>query len=134
MSGIDDRTMRRNQMAERMGEMKEKLKPYFYALLILLVIGMIWYSYDQFFSYAGVTNVITIEIKNVEVTQRYGEHTLIWGNHAYGDRVFKYTLVGRHDLDIGSVYRITYVNRVRILPLSLRITLWGEVISIEEIQ
>ena len=133
MEEVDDRTKRRNQMTERMGEMKEKLKPYLIALLILLVIGGIWYSYDRFFSYAGVTNVITIEVTNIEVTERYGEHTTIWGNHAYGDRVFKYTLIGRHDLNIGSVYRITYVNRVKILPLSLRLDLWGEVISIDVI-
>ena len=95
MEEVDDRTKRRNQMTERMGEMREKLKPYLIAVLILLVIGAIWYSYDRFFSYAGVTNVITIEVMNIEVTERYGEHTIIWGNHAYGDRVFKYTLTGR---------------------------------------
>lgn len=133
MEEVDDRTRRRNQMAERMGQVREKLKPYLFAVLILLVIGVSWYSYDRFFSYAGVTNVITIEVTNIEVTERYGEHTTIWGNHAYGDRVFKYTLIGRHDLDIGSVYRITYVNRVRILPISLRLSLWGEVVNIEEI-
>lgn len=133
MEEVDDRTRRRNQMAERMGQVREKLKPYLFAVLILIVIGVSWYSYDRFFSYAGVTNVITIEVTNIEVTERYGEHTTIWGNHAYGDRVFKYTLIGRHDLDIGSVYRITYVNRVRILPISLRLSLWGEVVNIEEI-
>ena len=133
MEEVDDRTKRRNQMTERMGEMKEKLKPYLIALLILLIIGGICYSYDRFFSYAGVTNVITIEVTNIEVTERYGEHTVIWGNHAYGDRVFKYTLIGRHDLNIGSVYRITYVNRVKILPLSLRLDLWGEVANIDVI-
>ena len=133
MEEVDDRTKRRNQMTERMGEMKEKLKPYLIALLILLIIGGIWYSYDRFFSYAGVTNVITIEVTNIEVTERYGEHTVIRGNHAYGDRVFKYTLIGRHDLNIGSVYRITYVNRVKILPLSLRLDLWGEVSNIDVI-
>ena len=131
MEEVDDRTRRRNQMAERMGEMRERLKPILIALLIILVIGAIWYSYDRFFSYAGVTNVITIEVTNIEVTERYGEHTFIWGNHAYGDRVFKYTLIGRYDLNIGSVYRITYVNRVKILLLSLRLELWGEVISID---
>ena len=133
MEEVDDRTRRRNQMSERMGEMRERLKPILIALLIILVIGAIWYSYDRFFSYAGVTNVITIEVTNIEVTERYGEHTTIWGNHAFGDRVFKYTLIGRHDLNIGSAYRITYVNRVKILLLSLRLDLWGEVISIDVI-
>ena len=119
---------------EKMDEMKTKVKPYLYGLIVLLAIGGAWYSYDQFFSYAGVTNVITIEVMNVEVTERYGEHTVLWGDHALGDGVFQYTLTGKQDLSIGSVYRITYVNRVKILPVSLRIALWGDVVSVEEIQ
>lgn len=130
----DDRKIRREKMKEKMGEKMTQMKPYLYGVVFLLIVGGIWYSYDQFFSYAGVTNVITVDIRNVEVTERYGEHTVIWADHAFGDRAFKYTLIDEHDLDIGSTYRITYVNRVKILPLSLRIALWGEVLSVEEIQ
>lgn len=134
MSEKDDRKKRRKEMMGWIGEMKTKMPPYLYGLVVILALGTVWYSYDQFFSYAGVTNVVTIEVSNVEVTERYGEHTLLWSEHALGDGAFQYTLAGRHDLDIGSVYRIKYVNRVRILPASLRITLWGDVVTVEEIQ
>jgi hypothetical protein len=41
------------------------------------------------------------------------------------NRVFRYTLTGNHDLEPGSFYRIEYVNRVKILWISLRLALWG---------
>ena len=121
-------------MKEKMGEKAEQIKPYLYVLIAIMVVGGVWYSYDQFFSYAGVTNHVTAEIRNVEVTERYGEHTTIWADHATGDGTFIYTLVGKHDLVIGATYRIEYVNRVKVLPASLRLALWGDVVSIEEIQ
>jgi hypothetical protein len=123
----------RSKMQARMGSMKEKIKPALIILAILIVIYYIWFSYDRFFSYAGVTNVITIEVQNVEVSERYGEHTMVWATHSFGDKTFKYTFSGRLDFEVGSTYRIEYVNRVKILWVSFRLALWGEVASIEQI-
>ena len=131
--GNDSGEERRNKMKERMGEMKEKIIPALKILAIFLVIYGVWYSYDNFFSYAGVENTITIIVQNVETSERYGVHTAIWATHSYGDRTFSYSLVGSHDLQPGKTYRITYVNQVKILWMSLRLDLWGEVTSIEMI-
>jgi len=108
-------------MKERMAGMKEKIKPVFIILAILIIIYSAWFSYDRFFSYAGVTNVITIEVQNVEVSERYGQHTVVWATHSYGDRTLRYIFKGRHDFVPGTTYRIDYVNR-------------GEVTSIEQIE
>jgi len=125
LDGNDDRKIRREKMMQKMGEMKNKLKPVLIISMVLLVIGGVWYSYDQFFSYAGVTSVAVVNMRNIEISERYGEHTTIWADNALGDKTFKYTLIGIQELDIDSTYRITYVNRVKILPFSLRIALWG---------
>lgn len=124
---------RRSKMMERMGGMKEKIKPALIILAILIIIYSAWYSYDRFFSYAGVTNVITLKVQNVEVSERYGEHTVVWAAHSYGDKTFKYTFEGRHNFVIGATYRREYVNRVRVLWISLRLALWGEITSIQQI-
>lgn len=121
LDGNDDRKIKREKMMRKMGEMKNKLKPVIIVSMVLLVLGGVWYSYDQFFSYAGVTNIAVVNVRNIEVTERYGEHTNIWADHALGDKTFKYTLIGNQELDIGSTYRITYVNRVKIRPFSLRL-------------
>jgi hypothetical protein len=121
-------------MKERMAGMKEKIKPVFIILVILIVIYCVWYSYDRFFSYAGVTNVITIEVQNVEVSERHGQHTVVWATHSHGDRTFRYVFEGRHDLVPGTTYRIEYVNRVKILWVSFRLALWGEVTLIDQIE
>ena len=130
MGNRDSGEERRNKMKERMGELKEKIKPALIILAILILIYCIWYSYEKFFSYAGVANAVTIEVQNVEVSERYGEHTIVWATHSHGDRTIKYTFKGRHDFTPGSTYRIEYVNRVRVLWISLRLALWGEVTSI----
>jgi hypothetical protein len=116
-----------------MAGMKEKIKPALIVIAVLLIAYCAWYSYDRFFSYAGVPNSFTIEVQNVEVSERYGEHTTVWARHSDGDGAFRYVMDGRHDLEPGSVYRIEYVNRVKILWISLRLALWGEVTSIERI-
>ena len=131
MGDRDSREERSGKMKERMGGMKEKVKPALYVLAVLIVLYCAWYSYDRFFSYAGVSNTVTIEVQNVEVSERYGEHTEVWATHSLGDRTFRYTFIGRHDLEPGSTYRIEYVNRVKVLWISLRLALWGEVTSVE---
>ena len=133
MGDKDSREERRGKMMERMGGVKEKIKPALYVLVILIVLYYAWYSYDRFFSYAGVANAVTIEVQNVEVSERYGEHTIVWATHAPGDRTIKYTFKGRHDLVPGSTYRIEYVNRVRVLWISFRLALWGEVTTIVQL-
>ena len=131
MGDRDSREERSGKMKERMGGLKEKVKPALLVLAALIVLYYAWYSYDRFFSYAGVANAMTIEVQNVEVSERYGEHTVVWATHSDGDRTIRYTLIGRHDLDPGSIYRIEYVNRVKVLWISLRLALWGEVTSVE---
>ena len=121
-------------MKEKMSGIKDKLKWVLIIAAILLVIYGVWFSYDRFFSYAGVANSITIEVQNIEVSERYGEHTVIWAKHALGDRTFKYTFIGRYDFEPGNTYRIEYINRVKILFISVRLELWGEVTSIEQIR
>jgi hypothetical protein len=121
----------RSKMKERMGSLREKIKPALLILAILLILYGTWFSYDRFFSYAGVSNIITIEVQNVEMSERYGEHTIVWASHSYGDRTFRYVFKGRHDFVIGRSYMIEYVNRVRVLWISLKLELWGEVASIE---
>jgi hypothetical protein len=133
MGDRDSQEDRRNKMKERMGGMKEKIKPALIILAILIIIYFAWYSYDRFFSYAGIANVVTLNVQNVEVSERYGEHTVVWAAHSYGDKTFRYTFKGRHDFVIGTTYRIEYVNRVRILWVSFRLALWGEVTSINQI-
>jgi hypothetical protein len=133
MNDSDSREERRSKMKERMGGMKEKVKPALIILAVLVVIYCAWYSYDRFFSYAGVANAITIEVQNVEVSERYGEHTVVWATHSDGDKTIKYTLKGRHDFVPGTTYRIEYVNKVRVLWISLRLALWGEATSISQI-
>jgi len=133
MSDRNSREDRREKMKERMGGMKEKIKPALIILAILLVIYGVWYSYDRFFSYAGIANVITIEVQNVEMSERYGEHTIVWAAHSDGDKTIRYTFEGRHDFLPGIKYRIEYVNRVKILWISVRLALWGEIITIEQL-
>ena len=131
MGDKDSREERRGKMQERMGGMKEKVKPALYVLAVLIVLYYAWDSYDRFFSYADVANAVTIEVQNVEVSERYGEHTEVWATHSYGDGTIRYTFKGRFDLEPGSTYRIEYVNRVKVLWVSLRLALWGEVSSVE---
>jgi hypothetical protein len=133
MSDNNSREKRRGKMKEKMGGMKDQLKWVLIIAAILLVLYGVWYSYDRFFSYAGVANAITIEVQNVEVSERYGEHTVVWAKHSFGDGTFKYIFIGRYDFEPGSTYRIEYINRVKILFISVRLELWGEVTSIEQI-
>ena len=60
-------------------------------------------------------NSFSIEVQNVEVSERIGKHIAVWARHSDGDRAFRYVLDGRHDLEPETVYRIEYVNRVKIL-------------------
>jgi hypothetical protein len=53
-----------------MAGMKEKIKPALIVIAVLLIAYCAWYSYDRFFSYAGVPNSFTIEVQNVEVSER----------------------------------------------------------------
>ena len=52
-------------------------------------------------------------------------HTPIWARHSDHNRVFRYPLAGNHDLEPGSIYRVEYVDRVKMLWISLRLALWG---------
>ncbi len=54
-------------------------------------------------------------------------------SHSDHNRVFRYTFTGNNDLEPGSIYRIEYVSRVKILWISLRLALWGEGASIDKI-
>ena len=50
MNDSDPREERRSKMKERMGGLKEKVKPALIILAVLIVTYRAWYSYDRFFS------------------------------------------------------------------------------------
>ena len=90
--------------------MKNKLKSVLIIAAILLVVYGVWRSYDRFFSYAGVANAITIEVQNVEVSERYGEHTIVWARAREGRTYRSRGRTGRGQFSCSS----TVFNRIEV--------------------
>ena len=94
------------------------------ALVLTAIYGL---SYVRALSFQGHKCEVTISVRAVEYTTRFGEHTVVF---ATNDET--YILVGRINLTPGKTYRIVYVNQIWFTPLGFEVR--GQMLELEEIE